>query len=424
MKKFIGILGISIFVVALSSCGGGGIDGKLTFSALKTAGTGGASLNNVSATETGTTTSHFTWAHVDGMKVKLLRVALDSDSNNEEEIWSGSNTITLTPDGGNVELSASIPEGTYVGAKIELDGSYELKAWACLGNGINNYDIYYTTSSTIAKKANQSSCTAPTESSYGYYKYNFLYVSTAASPTDTSDTVQESGVAEFNSTISSDNTPNIQIIMDIYRLVTFWDGTPTSENDKVSPFNWTNNNGNTNSGFFPDNHYNFGVSYIPIFMSLDDTGNTLGRIYVFSNDQSKVNNFDENNPDSTISYFVMATKSNGDYLGSRIVGFDDTVFDQFNSEYNKSGDIASFYNGEHCPENHPSACDSTNRFLRNLRITGFDMSKTAGQTFNITVTDTEYCHDTITEPDHPDWGNRMHCLSGGSPQTFYVKRIK
>lgn len=419
MKKIFMTLGVFTLVALLSSCGGS-IDGKLTFAALKTTGSGSASLNDVRINDASVDESS-TWAHVDGLKVKLISVNLTKDGGGEEEIYSNTtgSLVTLTPDGGNVELSASISEGTYTGAQMKLDASYDLKAWACLGDGNGTYDVYYTTTSGIVHKAVQTVCVAPTESSYGYYNYKFLYLSTADSPTSTSDTAQESGVAEFNATVSSGDSPTVQVVMDIYRLVTFWDGTGS----RISPFSWSNNNGYNNTDFFPDGTPNFGVSYIPMFLSLNDSGNTLGRIYVFSDDQTKVNNFSETNPDSTLSYFVLATTSDGSYLGSRIVGFDDTNFDQFNSEFNTSGNLASFYNGEHCSDSSLSACDSTGRFLKNIRITNFDMGKSAGESFQMTVVNTEYCDDTVTDPDHPEWGNRMHCLSV-SPATYYVKRIK
>ena len=388
---------------------------------LKTIDVSGTSVNNVHIQDASTKESS-TWAHVDGMKIKLLKVHLTKQDNGREKIYSNSTgeLVTLTPDGGNIGLDVSVPIGIYTGAHMELDASYDLKAWACLGNGSGSYDIYYTTTVGITHKATQSSCVTPTESDYGYYHYDFLYLSTAQSPNDSSDTSQESGVSEFDVEVTSDGDLAVQIVMDIYRLVTFWDGTGERT---LSPFNWSNNNGNDNTDFFPDNKVNFGVSYIPIFLSLNDEGSTLGRIYVFSDDQTKVNNFSELNPDSTLSYFVLATTSAGEYLGSRVVGFDYTELDQSNSEFSLVGNLASFYNGERCSDETLDACDNTKRFLKNIRITNFDMSVAINGTFEMTATDTEYCDETITEPDHPEWGNRMHCLHT-NPTTFYVKRIR
>lgn len=73
-------------------------------------------------------------------------------------------------------------------------------------------------------------------------------ITTSRSPKDSENEIVET--TEFMSPImvtSDAPKPNFQTRIDMYRLITIWDGVGNS--GTISPFNWSNNHGYSTSDF-------------------------------------------------------------------------------------------------------------------------------------------------------------------------------
>lgn len=271
---------------------------------------------------------NYAWSTVDGFKITLLKIyvmdsngdyAVVADFGSEGEVLEIGNDYS-----GSITVDGTIPEGEYVSYGMELKGEYDIKAYAYTAT-----KTVYTTASGVVAVDGQVDPSSFTN--YDYYHYDFLYVTTAEGPTDTDDTGYEGWYLETPVTIdSSTSEVNFQLLIDTYNLVTAWDG--TGFRPGISPFSWTNNNGYNVSDFFPDATPNIGISYIPMYLSINDPGTSIGEVYIISKTEADVSDFDPATDDMTgLQYIVFVFNSLDQYVGSRVVGFDNGELYQFQS---------------------------------------------------------------------------------------------
>lgn len=366
--------------------------------------------------------AHGGWAHVDGMKIKILKVNIhgggggvivaDYSSIGGKELEIGAEATSVP-----IETDVELPIGVYLGTAIDVKSEYDLKAYG------------YTSTETCYTTKQQVNCIpgkiAPGNlPGYDYFHYEFLYLTTSESPTSITDrtgtNVEFARPLEVISRTRSDadhdpgssNVLRIQLRIDNYRLTTFWDG--QGPRPRMSPFHWGNNYDYPGSAFLPDGVPNFGITYIPMYLSVNDPGETIGEVYVVSNDRDPVQSFDpESHNLSEIQYLTVLFKSSGELATSRIVNFDNGALLQFNTGSEQSADSTfRFYNGE--------CCRSDGSTIRDRLVSGF--YRTALEELQIgTLSNGPDCGSVILHPVHP--GNRAReCLESDIP--LYFKRVR
>ncbi len=377
--------------------------------------------------------SHSTWANVDGIKIKLISISLDGDSSHDTVV-----DFSSEPDGykilkigngysGTLNADTTIEPGTYDDASFDYYNEVDIKAYAYASG-----KTYYTTANGVLSADGElTSSQIASLNDYDYYHYDFLYTTTAEGPTDTTDTSHSSAGSFPEVVISAnDSSVSLQFLIDTYRLVSFWDG-EGDRNSTLSPFPWSNNNGYQSTDFFSENTPNFGLSYIPMFVSLNDSGTTIGHIYIVSDVASDVDNYTDGA--SAISYIVMAFQSDDTYIGSRVIGFDGSDLNPFVSDFTEEGDGSNsfwFYNGEHCSSDYifesgggyTDLCSKD--FIIDRKITGFTPQTEVDGQSTAVFTNGPACGATIYDPNHvEDWGNRAReCLS--NDVSYYFKRVR
>lgn len=350
---------------------------------------------------------HYGWAHMDGLKLWLTDVSLQGDNGYSQIFTHAGYGIELKGETTRLALPSTqkINAGRYTQFSFGVQNHYELKAWALVKN-----QTCYTTRPQIVCVAGQVD---PSQFiNYDYYAYNYLYVTTSKSADDGISHSGFSGEIPGGVQINEGQTADIQIVIDTYRIATFWDGQEGRPN--VSPFTWSNNYGRSTDEFFPAGVPNFGVTYIPFFMAINDAGIPKGEVYALSNVQDSIQNFDPNTYDlQGIQYLTMLYDSSGKYLESRVINFGQPL-NQFIGDFTKKEDGSyEFSNGEHKRDGG----NFKDRRVKNFNRTEVGVIQTA------TLFNGPECGLYILDTEHPEWGNRVReCLNADA--NIFVKRAR
>lgn len=346
-------------------------------------------------------------AAVDGFRITIRSIEV-GDSNVDFTDEGGRVLEIGNSYNGSIEAEFELPSSDVSDYAIEIDNGYELKALA-----YTDSHTVYTTPSGIVRESGRLTRSELTE--YGYYEYEFLYVTTAEGANDTSDTARESPQLAEPIEIAGDaETLDIQLLIDTYSLVSAWDGEDSRPD--LDPFSWVNNNDVPMSDFFPDGQPNFGTSYIPMYLSIGDPGTTVGEVYVDNLDQSSVTTYDPG--DGTVlnlQYMVTVWQSTGAYVGSRVVGFGDSGgLEQFNTEVTRQEDGSYwFYNGKW----------ANGDAVQDRKITGFKRSSLGTPAYGAEYTNGPDAYDGTNAIIDPDFGRRNR-EELASPTTIYFKRVE
>lgn len=339
--------------------------------------------------------SNFTWATVDGLRVVLneIRITDDSDQNHTLVSFGSAGEVLEIGDGysGRLDVDNDVVQGSYLSYQLELDASYDIKAY-----GYTADKLIYTTASGVQTAPGTTQIADVT--GYDFFHYDFLYVSTADSPTDTSDTAREGWNLETPLVIG-DEPVGIQLLIDTSNLAMMWDG--TGSRPQNTPFVWDSNNGTSITQFFPDGQAAIAVWYIPMFLSFDDPGTTVGEVYLIS--QENASDLDPQTADiSSLQTMTWVTNSVGEYVGSRIVAMSGSQrFSQFNTGVELQSDgTYVFYNG-----------GFVDGFLQDRIITGFSRLALNAQT-------------TITMDNGPTVETSPQRQALPAPLDFIVARVK
>lgn len=292
MHRLSFLFGALVLLVLAVGCGGGQdvnlVIGQLGNTALPSAaGARGAVGNKVSAVVTHTagdaipSTSDFSYAVVDGIKIKLNRITFRQTNGEENGSDLGGQEVELGSGVSNVNLSTTvgIDPGSYNVVGLEMDESYQVKAFCRTDSRL----VYTATDNTVksiacsnALNATQADTTCQLPDDYGYKSYEFLNVSTAESPTSTSDQAQEETRMSF--TVAEDVTANMAILVDTSLTVTCYDGEGAGSVDEqagtLDPFAWGTSNGDIDD-YFPPGSPNFGIGYLPAFSWVGAAGDNL-----------------------------------------------------------------------------------------------------------------------------------------------------
>lgn len=364
---------------------------------------------NFNQNSTTTTANNYAWGTVDGLKITMLRITLGDSSIAD---WGGEGKVLEISKGYNqgIELTSGIAPGSYDKYNMELKSEFDVKAYT-----YTDTKTVYTTAAgvvTVDGKVDPADF-----QNYDYYHYDFLYVTNADSPTSTTDSDSEGWNLEQSLEITEDSEGlTIQLLIDTYNLVAGWDG--TGSRPETAPFSWTNNHGYSSSDFYPDSTANFGISYIPMYLSINDPGTTIGEVYIVSTDESKVAVFDDNTTDFTgLQHIVMVFSSQGEYTGSRVVGFDAGKLSQYQSGVTVDANgTYTFYNGEY----HETG------FIQDRKVVGFKRTALGSAHYSVVFSNGPDAYDgtnEIIDTHHPEWGTRNRELLT-EDIILYVKRVK
>ncbi|MBP6738744.1 MAG: hypothetical protein KA146_02085 [Leptospiraceae bacterium] len=337
---------------------------------------------------------------VDGLKIKLTKINLIpvgsgsgggglfdwTTSPKELEVSKGFN--------GAITDTGILANGEYSGLSIGISPNYSIKAWAYLDtNNDGTVDTtVWTTASGIQKVASKLASTSAM-ANYDYYKYSFLYVSSATSATN--DTAIVGEFTYFTNTLTVTDAPktkskdsdgneieidtpssySIDIRLDTFQLPKVWDGVPDT---RLEPFSSGNNNGIPTSSFFPDNQPNFALQYLALF-GFYNQQNSVSETYAFSNSNSFLT--------GSTQLFTIVFDNAGNPLAGRVRDRGGLDLNQFPALYKKEasgttwsfgiGDAAVLYNQD------------TNAVQKN--ISGFKRLNIGDAAVQITVTDGPAC---------------------------------
>ncbi len=360
------------------------------------------------------TLDHTTWAHVLGVKLKVVSIDIDGDNSHSSIVDytnDGGKSIEITKDSYSDSLhdAGFISEGTYKHIKVRFKNQFDVKAYGYTLSG-----TCYTTSTHVECNPNyltEEEITALPD--FGYKHYTFMYVTTSHSPNDQNNDVTE--VTEFLNPITIDAmnpNPSFQIRIDMYRLFTLWDGVGNS--GTLSPFTWGNNHGHDTSEFFPPNQAHFGLSYIPTYVSINDNGNAIGEVYLVSPNAGDLLSYDDNAYDlNGIQYLTVTYKSSGEFVGARVVNFsqDSNRLMQFIHHYQQQGNGSfEFLNGEWYQDQQ--------RYLQDRKVMNFERTN-LNVIQNAILTDSTDCGTHLIDSRNPLWGERTRdCINGNLNLSF------
>lgn len=421
MKPGILITVPAAFVVALAlgSCGkDAGIPVTVKVGSLPSMAAREAFAVRAAPADAPVSSTEFGFAKVDGIRLNLTRLqAIDSSKEHDAITWSPAKQITIAPGTSNtlpITETAKIPVGSYRGVKIRYENAYSVKAYCVTKNG-----LVYTSTSGV-KVVNPTPGTMPGD--YDFVSYPFAEVTTATSATGPNpETMAETSQAF---TIAATSTPRIAALFDPSYLVSCYDGTLasiTGSNNALSPFIWTNNAGIAQTAFFPPAKPNFGMGYVPIFVWLSTDENEAppsAETYASSLTQSDVNGASINF--RTVDVTTMAFKADGSLLDARTrIGSSgsSTPLQQFFTGAVLASGKHSFYNGEwYCDAGYANC-----RVLKDRQVTDFARTTDLVSVATATYANGPDCGQTLLDPNHPEWGNRVRACLGASQSLFFRK---
>ncbi len=366
-------------------------------------------------------TTEYAYAKVDGIKLTLTRLQAIKGSTESDIIsWDGGKEVIIAPGTSNnlpINENASINSGSYNALKVRYKNSYGIKAFCRTAT-----QLVYTSAAGIVKVP-----LGPTAlpSDYDYYAYPFAEISTAKSAAGgNNDTMAQT---DGSYTVTKGSALTLAVLFDPSYLVSCYDGSTTvggTNTNALSPFVWSNNNGQALTSFFPDGSPNFGMGYVPIFVWLSTTaGEALPTAETYASSTTSANV--TGNGSGTINFknvsiTSFAFRADGSVLDARsriAAGGGSSDLYQFFTDYTKTRTSYSFKNGEWNCDAAYTNCHG----LQDRSLSGF--TRTAVGDFTSTSTSAYEsgpdCGKSITDPSHPEWGNRVRaCLSSAQTMTW------
>jgi hypothetical protein len=385
-------------------------------------GSGGAQVGALVARSAGArtaaaaSTGAFSFAHVDGVRLRLLGVELQGGETNEAADWSGApRTLDIGASRSAVSITdtVSLVPGSYAGASIRYDNAYEVKAY-CVTAG----RFVYTT--LAGPKALAGGVPDPFPADYDYASYAFAEVSTAEGPASTTDTA----MAATNATFSvPDSGGQIAILIDPSFTVSCYDGTLPSLTDQgtgaLSPFTWSNNHGHAIADFFAADAPAFGMGYLPMFVWVDgDTTRPLPTTETYLVGRAGADVTADTLDFGKLGVVTTVFLEDGTLyaMRARVGGIGELY--QYFSVAGHDGAAYTFYNGEFMCGGQEGC-----RYLHDRQLVGFSPTSDLATVRAVTLQDGPDCGKTCIDGSHPEWGNRCRpCL--GQPETLYWKKVQ
>jgi len=417
MKNFtrVSILAGLSSLIFVTGCGGGqGVT-------LQVGSIPSAAASRSDDTDAAKSSTAFAYAKVDGVKLKLTRMQTKSGSNEKDFVsWSPYKEVTIAPGTDNtleINEEATVDAGTYTGLKVRYSNSYSVKAFC----RTSTYFVY-TTAAGIVRTAVASVTSIPTD--YDYYSYPFAEVTTATTATGTNPET----MAETNDslTISESDSLKLAVLFDPSYLVTCYDGTGTlsGNSNALAPFNWSNNNGISQSSFFPDASANFGIGYIPIFIwSSSNSSEALPTAETYGSSLTAGDLAGSTLNYSNLAIVSFAFNADGSMFGARArigsSGGSNPLYQMF-SDYSLSSSSYSFKNGNWQCNSDYSDCGP----IQDRSITGFTRTTNYTSTSSATYADGPDCGQTIYFPGHTDWGNQCRSCAGTSSTLTWRQLVR
>ncbi len=405
----------------MASCGSG-VDATVKVGAISTAATvRGLHSGRSVPTDAVQSSTEYAFAKVDGIKLQLNSLQTVNGTNNSNIVeWSPAKEVVIAPGSANtldISESVSIPAGTYAGMKVRYKNSFQVKAFCRTAN----YFVYTTASGITRVAIGSTPGSMPTD--YDYYAYPFAEITTVTSATAGTDEAQ----AETNSsyTITESSAPQISILFDPSYLVTCYDGNSTvGGSNAIPPFNWTNNNSIPATSFFPDASPNFGMGYVPIFIWVSTTaGEAAPTAETYASHQNQSTLTASTLDYKSVAITSFAFKSDGTLLDARTRTNSSGAsgdLQQFSSDFSKSGATFSFKNGEWTCDADYTNC----RPIQDRTVTGFARTSDFTSASSSTLGDGPDCGLTITDPNHPEWGNRARACLGTTPTLYWRQLVR
>lgn len=258
-----------------------------------------------------------------------------------------------------VEVTGTLPEGTYVVASVGFKPTYKLKGYAYFdtdNDGTIDTTVY-TTAAEVKKVTGRIAKAAMTD--YAEYKYGFMFTHCSSSVTDSvTDSAGECGTfSVFPEPIVVTASPDeadkdtstgamvVNVLIDSTNIVTAWTGatgnytfktndatnTILGDSTKVpdpvgfplsSVCSDTKNSAGLNScDFFPVGKPSFKLAYIPAFAFLG-TSKLTSQVYLVSKEQSNYNHYNS----GTLQLVFSDGKPLLGLINSKLLGqYDSTV---------------------------------------------------------------------------------------------------
>ncbi len=363
--------------------------------------------------------SPFNFAHVDGIKVNVLEVNLKQGSNYiQAASWAAGTKVLEIGAGvaGAISFSEdiSIEPGDYTGADLRMDNSYSVKAYC------QTSSKFVYTSATGVKTLNSVPSSLPSD--YDYYDYSFLEVTTAESPTSTTDLAMASTDFPFS---VSDAGGQVAVLVDPSFLVTCYDGTQSSfqVTGVMSPFTWGNNNGYQTTDFFSVSSPHFGMSYIPMFIWISGDASAtppVAETYFIGNASADVTASSIDFSKTGVATVVFNSDDSPYAMRGRLISGNSIDLNQmFNGFTKETDNTYTIYNGEWICDAGYTNC----RQIQDRKITGFNRTADYTSVLTTTLEDGPDCGKTGYFPGHEDWGNRYKaCMN--TPASLYFKKVQ
>jgi hypothetical protein len=409
------LLGCLCAAVALTGCGGG-VSATIRVGSLGSAASRATFRSfPTDAPQSGTA---YSFAKVDGVRLTLTRLqAVQGQQERDLVTWSPARQIEVAPGATNaiaITEQASIPPGTYNGLKIRFQNAYSVKAYCR-----TTTKFVYTTATGVRVEPVGSVTSVPTD--YDYYTYPFAAVTTATSATGPNPETMDETRGSF--VITENSTPRLALLVDPSYLVSCYDGTVpnTNNTDRLAPFMWGNNNGLPNAAFFPDGTPNFGMGYVPMFISLSTDGTDAlptAEVYASSTSASEVADPIDF---AKVNVTTFAFKPDGTLLDARArvsaqgMG---APLQQFFTPVSFDGTLFAFDNGEWICDAGFVNC----RAIRDRSVTEFERGA-LGDTITAKIGDGPDCGKSGEFPGHPEWGNRYRTCTNSAPASLYFRRV-
>ncbi len=404
--------------IVLLGCGAG-VPAELAVSSLGQAGPGHQALRIADAPwndPSAASRQSFSFAELDGIKLDVRSLGMQQTDGTRHGV-SINEVVQLVPGAEQLafQQDVTLPVGDFRSAKLEFDASYSIKAHC----RTQRYFVYTTAGEVRRVDCESESCDGTLPADYDYYRYEFIYVTTAEGPDSTSDQAQEETLEPFS--VSLTGSPRLAVLVDTSHLAACYDGAQpiAGPGQGLPPFSYHPQNASDASAFFPTGVPAFGIGYLPIFIWVsEDPSEALPVAETYASAPSPESLLASDLDVERHLVTTFAFREDGSVLAARARNFDadGVALNQYFSGFLQDDEGRyRFHNGEFYWSD-----DEPGRYVQDRAITGFERGDIGAAPVQSAIEDGPDCGQAMMT----EHGNASRdCLGEDVAQPLWWTRI-